>query len=38
MKKTENKPLKMWPAIVHTKCPKCRVGNIFTNPAYNTLS
>lgn len=25
----------MWPAIAHAKCPRCRVGNIFTNPAYS---
>ena len=27
--------LKMWPAIVHARCPRCRVGKIFTNPAYS---
>lgn len=25
----------MWPAIIHAKCPKCRVGNIYANPAYS---
>jgi len=27
--------LRVWPAIVHAKCPRCRVGKIFTNPAYS---
>lgn len=25
----------MWPAIAYAKCPRCRVGKIFTNPAYS---
>ena len=35
MDKTEGKDLKMWPAIVHAKCPKCRVGDIYANPMYS---
>jgi uncharacterized protein (DUF983 family) len=35
MNKVEEKPLKMWPAIIHAKCPKCRVGNLFANPMYS---
>lgn len=27
--------LKMWPAIIHCKCPRCRVGDIFSNPPYS---
>lgn len=27
--------LKMWPAIIHCKCPKCRVGDIYANSAYS---
>ncbi len=26
--------LKMWPAILHCKCPRCRVGDIYARPAY----
>lgn len=35
MKEPDQKPLKIWPAIVHSKCPRCRVGKIFTNPVYS---
>jgi len=35
MKKSEEKRLKMWPAIIHAKCPRCREGKIFANPAYS---
>lgn len=35
MEETEEKKLKMWPAIITAKCPKCRVGNIYANPAYS---
>jgi uncharacterized protein (DUF983 family) len=34
----ESKPrtdLKMWPAIIHAKCPRCRKGKIFANPMYS---
>jgi uncharacterized protein (DUF983 family) len=27
--------LKMWPAIVKARCPKCRVGKIYANPMYS---
>lgn len=26
---------KMWPAIVHAKCPYCRRGNMFVNEMYS---
>jgi uncharacterized protein (DUF983 family) len=32
-KKKDN--LKMWPAIIHARCPRCRVGKIFGNPMYS---
>ena len=35
MEETEEKKLKMWPAIITAKCPKCRVGNIYANPVYS---
>jgi uncharacterized protein (DUF983 family) len=31
----EEKELKMWPAIVKAKCPKCRVGDIYATPVYS---
>ncbi|HAL81395.1 MAG TPA: DUF983 domain-containing protein [Mucilaginibacter sp.] len=31
----EEKKIKMWPAIVKAKCPKCRVGNIYATPIYS---
>jgi len=37
MEKKKEKALGMWPAIVNAKCPKCRVGDIYTKPIY-TLS
>ena len=27
--------LKMWPAVINAKCPRCRVGAIYTNPIYS---
>jgi len=35
MEKTEIKKLKAWPAIVHAKCPRCRVGKIYETPIYS---
>ena len=35
MRKSEEKHLKMWPAIIHARCPRCRVGKIFANPTYS---
>jgi len=35
MKKKKEKVLTMWPAIVHAKCPKCRVGDIYAGPMYS---
>lgn len=26
---------KMWPAIIHARCPRCRVGKIYANAAYS---
>jgi uncharacterized protein (DUF983 family) len=34
MEKIKEKKLTMWPAIVHAKCPKCRVGDIYASPMY----
>lgn len=34
MEKIKEKTLAMWPAIVHAKCPKCRVGDIYVKPIY----
>jgi uncharacterized protein (DUF983 family) len=35
MKKKKEKALTMWYAIVHAKCPKCRVGEIYASPMYS---
>lgn len=35
MEKIKEKTLAMWPAIVHAKCPKCRVGDIYASPMYS---
>ena len=35
MESSAERPLKMWPAIIHARCPRCRVGKIFTNPTYS---
>jgi uncharacterized protein (DUF983 family) len=35
MKKQKEKHLKMWPAMIHAKCPRCRIGKIYTNPMYS---
>ena len=35
MEKIGEKGLAMWPAIVHAKCPKCRVGDIYASPMYS---
>ncbi len=35
MEKNKEKTLTMWPAIIKGKCPKCRVGNIYTKPIYS---
>ena len=32
---SEKEKLKMWPAIVHAKCPRCRVGAIYSTPTYS---
>ncbi|MCO5948210.1 DUF983 domain-containing protein [Mucilaginibacter flavidus] len=37
MEKIKKKKLTMWPAIVHAKCPKCRVGDIYTKPIYSLI-
>lgn len=29
-----NKTVTQWSAIVNAKCPRCRVGNVFTGPTY----
>jgi len=31
------KRLKMWPAIIEGKCPRCRVGNIYQKPMYSLI-
>ncbi|HVW14493.1 MAG TPA: DUF983 domain-containing protein [Mucilaginibacter sp.] len=35
MKDNKKKLKKMWPAIVHARCPRCREGKIFANPPYS---
>ena len=35
IKKSEQKNLRIWPAIVNARCPKCREGKVFANPAYS---
>ncbi|QEM05997.1 DUF983 domain-containing protein [Mucilaginibacter rubeus] len=35
MEEKQEKALAMWPAIVKAKCPKCRVGDIYTSPLYS---
>ncbi|WP_295793909.1 DUF983 domain-containing protein [Mucilaginibacter sp.] len=35
MEKIEEKKLTMWPAIISGKCPKCRVGDIYSKPIYS---
>lgn len=34
MEKPAVKHLKMWPAVITGKCPRCRVGNIYKKPMY----
>jgi len=31
---TEKKPISQWYGISHAKCPRCRVGNVFTGATY----
>lgn len=35
MESSVEKPLKMWPAIIHARCPRCRAGKVFANPTYS---
>ncbi|ASU36406.1 DUF983 domain-containing protein [Mucilaginibacter xinganensis] len=35
MNKVKENELKMWPSIVHARCPRCRVGKIYENPMYS---
>lgn len=35
MGKSAIKNKKMWPAILHARCPRCREGKIFTNSSYH---
>ncbi|WP_345947734.1 DUF983 domain-containing protein [Mucilaginibacter sp. PAMB04274] len=35
MENQEKKPIKMWPAIIQAKCPRCRVGKIYANSMYS---
>jgi uncharacterized protein (DUF983 family) len=35
MNTVKDKPLKMWPAVINAKCPRCRVGKIYANKMYS---
>src|SRR5476649_2917850 len=34
----QKKNLPMWPAVVHAKCPRCRMGDMFATPMYGFKS
>jgi uncharacterized protein (DUF983 family) len=36
--KDQKRPLPMWPAIIHAKCPQCRRGDMFATPMYGFKS
>lgn len=35
---TEQKQLTQWQGLVHAKCPRCRVGNVFNGSTYSLKS
>jgi len=32
---TEQQQLSQWQGLVHAKCPRCRIGNVFNGPTYS---
>lgn len=37
-KETKELYISQWSAVINSKCPRCRVGNIFTGPTYGFKS